>query len=68
MRTKRNLMENIVTWAERMGDSLDDGRREVLQLLLDGVTIDRDSNVEITLAVPIDDFVSIGPPASGIER
>ena len=65
-------MENIVTWAERMGDSLDDlfddGRREVLQLLLDGVTIDRDSNVEITLAVPIDDFVSIGPPASGIER
>ena len=57
---KRNLMEDIVTWAEKMGDRLDDlsdeGRREVLQLLLDGVSIDRDNNVEITLAVPIDDF------------
>ena len=65
---KRILMENIAIWAEKMGDRLDDlsdeGRREVLQLLLDGVTIDRDNNVEITLAVPIDDFVSIGPPAS----
>ena len=66
---KRNLMENTVIWAEKMGDRLDDlsdeGRREVLELLLDGVSIDRDNNVEITLAVPIDDFVSIGPPASG---
>ena len=65
---KRILMENIVTWAEKMGDRLDDlsdeGRREVLQLLLDGATIDRDNNVEITLAVPIDEFVSIEPPAS----
>ena len=65
---KRILMENIVTWAEKMGDSLDDlsddGRRKVLELLLDGVTIDRDNNVEITLAVPTDEFVSIQPPAS----
>ena len=51
-----------------MGDSLDDlsddGRREVLELLLDGVTIDRENNVEITLAVPTEDVVSIEPPAS----
>ena len=65
---KRNLMENFVAWAEKMGDSLDDlpdeGRREVLQFLLDGATIDRDNNVQITLAVPIDDVVSIAPPVS----
>ena len=65
---KRNLMENFVAWAEKMGDCLDDlpdeGRREVLQFLLDGATIDRDNNVQITLAVPIDDVVSIAPPAS----
>ena len=66
---KRILMENIVIWAEKMGNSLDDlsddGRRKVLELLLDGVTIDRDNNVEITLAVPTEDFVSIEPSASG---
>ena len=65
---KRILMENIITWAEKMGDRLDDlsddGRREVLELLLDGVTIDCDNNVEITLAVPTDEFVSIEPSAS----
>ncbi len=65
---KRILMENIVTWAEKMGDSLDDlsddGRRKVLELLLDGVTIDRDNNVEITLAVPTEDVVLIEPSAS----
>ena len=65
---KRILMANIVTWAEMMGDRLDDlsddGRREVLELLLDGVTIDRGNNVEITLAVPTEDVVSIEPSAS----
>ena len=65
---KRILMENVVTWAEKMGDSLDDlsddGRRKVLELLLDGVTIDRGNNVEITLAVPTEDVVSIEPSAS----
>ena len=37
----------------------------MLELLLDGVTIDRDNNVEITLAVPTEDFVLIEPSASG---
>ncbi len=65
---KRILMENIVEWAEKMGGSLDDlsdeDRREVLELLLDGVTIDRENNLQITLAVPMDEFVSISPPES----
>ena len=65
---KRILMENIVEWAERMGGNLDDltdqGRREVLELLLDGVAIDRENNLQITLAVPMEEFVSIEPPVS----
>ena len=65
---KRSLMENFVAWAEKMGDRLDDltdeGRRKVLQFLLDGATIDSGYNVQITLAVPVDDFVSIEPPVS----
>ena len=65
---KRTLMENIVAWAEKMGNRLDDlsdeGRKEVLQLALEGATIDRDYKVEITLAVPTEEFVSIEPPAS----
>ena len=65
---KRSLMENFVAWADKMGDRLDDltdeGRRKVLQFLLDGATIDSGYNVQITLAVPVDDFVSIEPPVS----
>ena len=69
---RRNLMENFVAWADEMGNRLDDltdeGRREVLQFLLDGATIDGDYRVQITLAVPVDDFVSTEPPASGTGR
>ncbi len=65
---KRNLMENFVAWTEKMGDRLDDltdeGRREVLRFLLDGASIDGENKVQITLAVPVDDFVSIEPPVS----
>ena len=63
---KRLLGEHIVEWARRAGDRLDglpdEGRREVLQLLLDGATIDRDNKVNLTLAIPIDDVVSIVEP------
>ena len=65
---KRNLMKNFVAWADKMGDRLeeltDEGRREVMQFLLDGATIDGDYKVQITLAVPVDDFVSTEPPVS----
>lgn len=66
---KRILMENIVEWAEKMEGSLDgltdEGRRSVLELLLDVVTIDHNNNVEITMAVPTKEVVSIEPPVSG---
>ena len=60
---KRALAEHIFEWARRAGDKLDSlsdkGRREVLELLLDGATIDRHNNVNLTLAIPTEDVVSI---------
>ena len=42
---KRMVMEHVVEWARQAGDRLDslsdEGRREALRLLLDGVTIDK---------------------------
>ncbi len=60
---KRALGEHIVEWAHRLGGRLDDlgdeERREALGLLLDGATIDGSNNVELTLAIPTEDVVSI---------
>jgi hypothetical protein len=60
---KRILLQNMAAWSERIGDRLDDlpdeERRELLQSLLDGVTINRDNNLNLTLAVPTEEFVSI---------
>ena len=65
---QQELAERVVEWAERMGDGLDDlpdaERREVLQLFLDGVTIDRENNVNLTLAIPTEDLASIETPVS----
>ena len=50
-------------WAGWIGDGLDDlpqeQRREVLRLLLDGATIDKHNQVNLTLAIPTEDVVSI---------
>ena len=60
---KRLLMENLVQWAGKFGEGLDelpdDKRRDVLRLLVDQVVIDGDNNVSITLGIPTEDFVSI---------
>ena len=65
---KRALMESVLAWAEKIGEGLDDisphQRREVLQLVLDEVTIDRDNNVRIPLAIPVEDSVSIASQSS----
>ena len=62
------IMENLVQWAGEFGEGLDDlpdeKRREVLRLLLDGVTIDGQNNLNLTLAIPTEEFVSIGTPIS----
>ena len=57
-------MEYVLEWAEKVGEGLDDlpseERRDVLQILLDRVMVDRDNNVVITLGIPTDDLVAIG--------
>ncbi len=72
---KRELGEHIVDWANRVRGRLDDlgdeERREVLRLLLDGATIDQSNNVDLTLAIPTEDVVSIAgqrPPPSSRSR
>ena len=67
---KRVLMENLFEWAGKFREGLDDlsseERRNVLLLLVDQVLIDRDNNVNITLAIPTKDLVSIASlPLSG---
>ena len=64
---KRQVAEHVVEWARQAGARLDGlsdkGRREVLELLLDGATIDQSNNVDLTLAIPIEDVVSIAEPS-----
>ncbi len=65
---QRALVERVVEWGERIGEGLDhlseDKRRDVLRLLLDEVTIDRENRVNLTLAIPTEDLASIAPPVS----
>ena len=56
---KRQMMETILTWARNVGQGIDkltdEQRKEILQMVVEQVVIDRDNNVDITLAIPIDD-------------
>ena len=56
---KRRLMETVLTWARNVGQGIDEltyeQRKEIHQMVLEQVVIDRDNNVDITLAIPIDD-------------
>ena len=56
---KRRLMEEVLAWAREFGHGLDEltpeERHDYLQMLVEQVIIDRDNNVNITLAIPIDD-------------
>ena len=52
-------MEDVLAWAKRVGQDIDEltdeQRKEILQMVVEQVVIDRDNNVDITLAIPIDD-------------
>ena len=54
---KRRLAETVLAWARDVGQGIDElsdaERREILQAVLEQVVIDRENNVDITLAVPI---------------
>ena len=67
---KRALLESVLAWAEKIGEGLDEisphQRREMLQLVLDEVTIDRNNKVRIPLAIPVEDSVSIASQSSHV--
>ena len=54
-------MEEVLTWVREFGQGLDEltppteERHDYLQMLVEQVVIDKDNNVDITLAIPIDD-------------
>ena len=54
---KRRLTETVLTWARKVGHGIDElteeQRKEFLQMVVEQVVIDRDNNVDITLAIPI---------------
>ena len=56
---KRQLMETVLAWARNVGQGIDEltdaQRKEILQMIVEQVVIDKDNNVDITLAIPIDD-------------
>ena len=66
---KRDLTEAVLAWARDVGEGLDElspeQRKEVLRMVVDEVMVDRDNNLDITLAIPInDDSVSIASQSS----
>ena len=65
---KRALIGAVLAWAGEVGEGLEElapeQRREVLQLVLEQVMIDRDNNMDVTLAIPVDDSVSITSQSS----
>ena len=56
---KRELTEAVLAWSKDVGEGLDElipeQRKEVLQMVVEEVTVDRDNNLDITLAIPVDD-------------
>ena len=70
---KRELMEAVLAWARGVGEGLDEltpeQRKELLQMVVDEVVIDRNNNVDITLAIPIEgDSVAIASEPSWPKR
>ena len=66
---RRVLAEKVMAWAEQIGAGLDhlpqEKQREMLLLLLDEATIDRENNVSLTLAIPTEDLASFEKQAPG---
>ena len=56
---KRRLMETVLSWARNVGQGIDEltdeERKEILQIIVEKVVIDRENNVDITLIIPIGD-------------
>ena len=52
------LMEAVFAWARDVGQGLDEltpeQRKEILQMVVEEVIVDRNDNVDITLAIPLE--------------
>ena len=52
------MMETVLAWSREVGHGIDEltdaQRRELLQTTVEQVVIDRENNVDITMAIPID--------------
>ena len=52
-------MATVLAWAGEVGEGLDDltpeQRKDVLQMVVDEIVIDRENNVNVTLAIPVED-------------
>ena len=59
---RREAMESILGWAEEMGAGVDDitpdQQRKILLGVVESITIDRHNDVNITLAISVDDPLS----------
>ena len=72
------LMEAVFAWARDVGQGLDEltpeQRKEILQMVVEEVIVDRNDNEDITLAIPIEsertteDSVTVADTAEAPER
>ena len=65
---KKALAGNILRWADKIGEGVDnlsqEDLREVLRLIVEEIVIDRDNRVTITMGIPTNEIVSIENEAS----
>ena len=64
---KRRLMETTLAWARKVGKGIDEltdeESKEILQMAVEEIVIDRDNSVNITLTIPIDRAAALDEPA-----
>ena len=65
---KRALAEKVNDWVGTVGSRLEEldpeQRREALRLMVDGVMIDRDNNINITLVIGGQELVATDSPST----
>ena len=66
--TRDQLAHSVQAWTERVGAGLEtlteEEKRAVLQDVVDEITVDRENNLVITVAIPIDGEEHTAPPVS----
>ena len=66
--TREQLADSVQAWTEQVGVGLDaltvEEKREVLQDVVDEITVDGENNIVITIAIPFDGEEHITPAVS----